>query len=294
MDGIKAHKLLFVVLIAPALIWLGVFFLWPMLSMFLLSFSEQTGLTDTTLTWSFAAYIKAFDPLYLSVVAHSLWMATLTTALCLVVGYPVAIAIAFASLRLRPILLLLVILPFWTNLLVRTYALKSVLGANGLVNSLLASLYSLVSDTPFTPLNLLFNDASVIVGLVYVYLPFMVLPLYTALEKLDRGYLEASLDLGASQWRTFWQIMVPLTLPAIVAGVMITFIPAFGALVTPALLGGTSSMMIGNLIEDQFKKANDWPFGAALSLLLVYITFILLAVQSWLGQRHALREAKRG
>jgi spermidine/putrescine transport system permease protein len=126
-----------------------------------------------------------------------------------------------------------------------------------------------------------------------VHLPFMVLPLYTALEKLDRSYLEASLDLGAGQWRTFFLIMVPLTLPAILAGAIITFIPAFGALVTPALLGGADSLMIGSLIDDQIKRANNWPLGAALSMLLVYATFLILALQSWYGERQARREELR-
>ncbi len=289
VDEWRRHIGLFTILMAPALIWLVVFFLLPLAAMFGLSFSEQSGLTETSLTWTFASYVKAFDPIYLSIIGYSIWIAAVTTIVCLVVGYPVAMAVAFAPQRWRPVLLLLVILPFWTNLLVRTYALKSVMGATGLINTVAGFLYGLVSNEPFTPFNMLFNDASVLIGLVYVHLPFMVLPLYTALEKLDRSYLEASLDLGAGQWRTFFSVMMPLTMPAIIAGAIITFIPAFGALVTPALLGAGGSM-IGTLIESQFKSANDWPFGSALSLLLVYFTFIILAGQSWLSARHAERQ----
>lgn len=286
MDEWKRHPGLFALLLAPALLWLLVFFLMPLASMFMLSFSEQTSLTDTSLTWTFTSYAQAFDPVYLKVMLYSLWIAALTTLLCLVIGYPLAMAIAFAPARWRPIMLLLVILPFWTNLLVRTYALKSTLRATGLVNTLLGY-------AGLGPFDMLYSDTSILIGLIYVHLPFMVLPLYTALEKLDRSYLEASLDLGAGQWRTFFSVMVPLTLPGIIAGCIITFIPAFGTLVTPALLGGPDSLMIGQAIESQFKSANNWPFGSALSMLLVYITFIILAVQSWFSARHAEREEKR-
>lgn len=286
MDNWRAKPLLFAILLAPAVIWLGVFFLLPLFNMFTLSFSEQAGLTDTVLTWTTSAYSKAFDMIYLKVLGYSLGVAGITTLACLLIGYPLAMAIAFATPRWRPLLLLLVILPFWTNLLVRTYALKSVLGATGLINTMIGYL-------GLGPFDMLFTDTSVLIGLVYVHLPFMVLPLYTAIEKLDRSYLEASLDLGAGQWRTFFSVMVPLTLPGIIAGAIITFIPAFGALVTPALLGGPDSLMIGNAIESQFKSANDWPFGAALSMLLVYVTFGVLALQSWLGARLTAQQEKR-
>lgn len=286
MDSIRKNPLLFAILLGPALLWLLLFFLLPLGAMFMLSVSEQTSLTETTLSWTSANYLKAFDWVYLKVILSSVWIAAITTAVCLVIGYPVAMAVAFAPPRLRPVLLLLVILPFWTNLLVRTYALKSVLGASGLVNTVLGYI-------GIGPLDMIYNTPSIIIGLVYVHLPFMVLPLYTALEKLDRSYLEASLDLGAGQVHTFFRIMVPLTMPAIVTGCIITFIPAFGALVTPALLGGPDNLMIGNLIEDLFKKANDWTFGSALSLLLVYITFVILALQSWLASRQSQREVTR-
>jgi spermidine/putrescine transport system permease protein len=188
-------------------------------------------------------------------------------------------------------------LPFWTNLLIRTYALIAVLRNEGYVNMTLnwlwnhaGGLMSLAGLKPlgdFVPLELLHNNFAVVFGLVYVHLPFMVLPLYSALDRLDRSLLEASLDLGAGHVRTILQIVVPLALPGIASGILITFIPALGAYLTPDLLGGPDSQMIANIIERQFKRANDWPFGAALSFLLLYMTFIAIALQAVLAKRNA-------
>lgn len=287
-DWRKAPKLL-ALFLAPAMLWLGLFFILPMAMMFLLSVSTQTDLTTTTLTWTLDNYLQALQPEYMATTLYSLWIAFWATVLCLVVGYPLAMAVAFAGPKLRPILLLLIILPFWTNLLVRTYALKSVMGSDGLINNILSFMFGEVS---WLPVDMLYSDTAILVGLVYVHLPFMVLPLYTALEKLDRSYMEASLDLGAGQIRTFFSVMVPLTMPSIVAGCIITFIPAFGALVTPALMGGTQAM-IGTAIEQQIKQANNWPLGSALSLVLVYITFIVLALQNaYVSRKSAKTEAR--
>jgi len=203
----------------------------------------------------------------------------------------VALAITFASDRAKTWLLLLVMLPFWTNLLIRTYALIAVLRTEGYVNWTLEFLWnrlgSIWSLEPFVPLNLLHNNAAVLFGLVYVHLPFMILPLYAALDRLDRSLIEASLDLGAGHFRTMMQIVVPIALPGILSGILITFIPALGAYLTPDLLGGPDSQMIANVIERQFKRANDWPFGAALSFLLLYLTFILIAFQALMQRRQA-------
>jgi len=218
----------------------------------------------------------------------------------LVISFPVSLAITFAPERWKPILLLLVILPFWTNLLIRTYALIAVLRTNGYLNDLLELIW-LSADSGlrilglgdwnlfgerFNRLELLYNNFAVVYGLVYVHLPFMVLPLYAALDRMDRSYIEASLDLGAGQWRTFRSVIVPLALPGIISGVIITFIPALGSYLTPDLLGGTDSQMIANVIERQFKSANDWPFGAALSFLLMYLTFFALAVKALLTRHN--------
>jgi len=207
----------------------------------------------------------------------------------------VALAVSFAPPRAKPLLLILVILPFWTNLLIRTYAMIAVLRSRGYVNLGLEELWQLASDVagglfgqplaPFTPLPLLYNDTAVVVGIVYVYLPFMVLPLYATLERLDRSYLEASLDLGAGQWRTFFSIVVPLARPGIVSGIILVFIPALGTFLISDLLGGPGRQLIGNVIERQFKDANDWPLGAAMSFILMYLAFAVLALRAMLAER---------
>ncbi len=301
MDHWRRHPLVFWLLGLPPTLWLLFFFLAPLGLIWLFSFGEKQGLVAIDLSWTWANYVRATDPLYLQIFLKSFWFAGLTTLICLVVAFPIAITITFAREKWRPVLLLIVILPFWTNLLIRTYALIAILRTKGYLNSSLewvweastATLHFLGIDATaimgerFTPLPLLYNNFAVVFGLVYVHLPFMVLPLYAALDRMDRSYLEASLDLGASQLRTFIAIMVPLALPGIVSGLIITFIPALGSFLTPDLLGGTDSQMIANVIERQFKSANDWPFGSALSFLLMYITFFALALR-------ALMTRKRG
>jgi spermidine/putrescine transport system permease protein len=182
-------------------------------------------------------------------------------------------------------------LPFWTNLLIRTYALIAVLRTEGYANftlewlwnkaGLLMALVGLQPLGEFEPLQLLYNNFAVVVGLVYVHLPFMVLPLYAALDRIDKSLMEASLDLGAGHMRTLFSVVVPLAMPGIISGIIITFVPALGAYLTPDLLGGPDSQMIANVIERQFKRANDWPFGAALSFLLMYATFAAIAFRAY-------------
>ena len=279
--------------------WLVLFFLVPLGIVWLYSFAELRGLVNMEVTGTLHNYARALDPLYLEVFGKSVVFAGLTTVVSLIVGFPVALAIVFATPRWRPVLLLLVILPFWTNLLIRTYALIAVLRVRGFANftlewfwdqsnTLLSLLglgsYQLLGER-FEPLELLYNNTAVIIGLVYVHLPFMVLPLYAALEKLDRSLIEAALDLGASQWRAFMTVVVPLSMPGIVSGAILVFIPALGSFLTPDLLGGTDSQMIANVIERQFKSANDWPFGAALSFLLMYLTFAALALRALVSRR---------
>ena len=273
---------------AAPTVWLVAFFLVPLAIIWTYSFGENTSLTQIGVTGTLANYAHAVRPLYLGIIFKSLWFAAITTLLCLVVGFPVAIAITFASEKTKVWLLLLIMLPFWTNLLIRTYALMAVLRDEGYINMGLGALWSGASHVgafighplaPFQPLELLHNNFAVVFGLVYVQLPFMVLPLYAALDRLDRSLLEASLDLGAGHLTTFARVVIPLAVPGIVSGILITFIPTIGAYLTPDLLGGPSSQMIANVIENQFKNANDWPFGAALSFLLMYMTFVAMAVQ---------------
>ena len=263
----------FALLVSPPVLWLFGFFLAPLAIIWGYSLGENVSLTEIAITGGLGNYARALKPLYLAIIGKSLGVAALTTLLCLVIGFPVAVAITFAGPRTRVWLLLLVMLPFWTNLLIRTYALMTVLRSEGSINAALGWL-------GLGPFDLLHNSFAVVFGLVYVHLPFMVLPLYAALDRLDRSLIEASLDLGAGHIATFARIVVPLALPGIVSGIIITFIPALGAYLTPDLLGGTNSLMIANIIERQFKSANDWPFGAALSFLLIYLTFAAIALQA--------------
>jgi spermidine/putrescine transport system permease protein len=297
----RQAKAAFAAIALPPLAWLLLFFLIPLAVIWAYSFGENTGPVTIDLTGTFANYLRAIEPIYLEIFWKSILIAGLTTMLCLVIGFPVALAIAFASPRTKTWLLMLIMLPFWTNLLIRTFALVAVLRENGYVNFALEWLWNnaswamtLAGFQPlgeFEPLKLLYNNAAVVVGLVYVHLPFMVLPLYSALDRMDRSLMEASLDLGAGHLRTILLVVVPLAAPGIASGVLITFIPALGAYLTPDLLGGTDSQMIANVIERQFKRANDWPFGAALSFLLMYLTFIAIAIQTTLQRRADRRGA---
>jgi spermidine/putrescine transport system permease protein len=285
----KQAKSVFATALAAPLTWLVLFFLIPLAIVWAYSFGHNEGLTEIAITGTFKNYARAIEPLYLKIFLKSAGVAALTTGLCLVIGFPVALAITFASQKAKAWLLLLIMLPFWTNLLIRTYALIAVLRNEGYINKGLEAVWSLADKVlplaPFQPLEMMHTNFAVIVGLVYVHLPFMVLPLYSALDRLDKSLLEASLDLGASHMRTLFKVVVPLALPGIASGVLITFIPALGAYLTPDLLGGPDSQMIANVIERQFKRANDWPFGAALSFLLMYLTFIAIAVQAVVGRK---------
>lgn len=290
MQDWKRNKASFGAISLGPVLWLAVFFLAPLAIVWAYSFGRNAGLTEIDISGTFANYARALEPLYLEIFGKSVVVAAITTAICLVVGFPIALGITFASPRARPWLLLAIMLPFWTNLLIRTYALITVLRTEGYVNKSLGWLWesasglkALIGLAPLSawePLPLLYNNFAVIFGLVYVHLPFMVLPLYAALDRLDKSLIEASLDLGAGHFRTITQIVAPLAAPGIISGIIITFVPALGAYLTPDLMGGPDSQMIANVIERQFKRANDWPFGAALSFLLMYATFILIALQA--------------
>ena len=305
MESWRRNPLVFWVINLPPTLWLVVFFLTPLALVWALSFGEKRGVVDIEITWTLDNYARAFDPLYLKIFLKSFRMATVTTLLCLVVGFPVAFMITFAPQKWKPWLLLLIILPFWTNLLIRTYALIAVLRTRGFVNFTLEWFWDQANGflgllglgefhllgEGYEPLGLLYNDFAVIFGLVYVFLPFMVLPLYASLDRLDRSYIEASLDLGAGQLRSFFAIVVPLAKAGIFSGVVITFIPALGSFLTPDLLGGPDSLMIANVIERQFKSANDWPFGAALSFILMYLTFFALFLRALFAKGGSAMEA---
>lgn len=284
MQDWKRQRGAFAAIAGGPVLWLLLFFIIPLAIVWAYSFGSNEGLTTIRISGTFANYARALEPLYLQIFGKSVAVAALTTLICLIVGFPIAMAISFASPKWKPWLLLLIMLPFWTNLLIRTYALLSLLGTRGVINQGLEwgwNLFGLTSSLgAFEPLPLLYNNFAVIFGLVYVHLPFMVLPLYAALDRLDKSLIEASLDLGAGHWTTITRIVAPLAAPGIISGLIITFVPALGSYLTPDLMGGTDSQMIANVVERQFKRANDWPFGAALSFLLMYATFILIALQA--------------
>jgi spermidine/putrescine transport system permease protein len=280
MQSWRQGRAAFWVLLLPPALWLAILLVVPLSIVWLFSFGENEGMTHVAITGTFEHYRKALEPLYLQIFWKSIWIAGLTTLVCLIVGFPIAMMITFASDRMKPWLLLLIMLPFWTNLLIRTYALKAVLGQDGYINASAGWVAGLFG-AEFEPWPLLFNNFAVIFGLIYVHLPFTVLPLYAALDRLNKQLIEASLDLGAGHVRTLFQIIVPLAKPGIISAVMITFVPALGSYLTPALLGGTDSQLIANVIERQFKAANNWPFGAALSFMLLYPILIYYFVRNF-------------
>ena len=303
MDSWRKNPVVFWALNVPPTFWLVVFFIIPLGLVWILSFGEKRGIVDVAITGTLDNYARALDPLYLEIFWKSIWMAALATLACLIVGYPVAFAIAFAPDRWKPLLLLALMVPFWINILIRTYALIAVFRTRGYVNFGLEWLWdrangvltfiglgeAQILGARFEPVEMLYNNFAVNMGIVYAFFPFMVLPLYANIEKLDRSYMEASLDLGAGHWRTFWSVVFPLTWHGALSGIIIVFIPALGAFFIPDLLGGTDSQLIGNVIERQFKSANDWPFGAALSFLLMYATFGALALRALIvGRKQGL------
>ncbi len=305
MESWRRHPLVFWIIGLPPTFWLVVFFLVPLTLMWIMSVSTKVGINDLDLNWTLDNYSRALGWLYLEILLKSFWMAGATTLICFAIGFPVAFAISFAPQRWKGLLLLLIILPFWTNLLIRTYALIAVLRTRGYVNFSLEWLwekangflmfvglgeYQLLGQR-FEPLELLYNNQAVLFGMTYVFLPFMILPLYAALERMDKSYIEASLDLGAGQWRTFFSVIIPLSKAGIISGIIITFIPALGAFLQPDLLGGPDSQLIANVIERQFKSANDWPFGSALSFILMYMTFGALALRAVLAKNSSAMEA---
>jgi spermidine/putrescine transport system permease protein len=296
MQDWREEKRFFLITMAPPTLWFLFFFAVPMSLVWLYSFGETTGLVGVKVSGTFSNYGRALDPLILKVLLDSIWIAGLTTFICLVAAFPIALAMTFARQNTKAWLLMLIMLPFWTNLLIRTYAMISVLGTNGLINSGASALHGLLGGLGlpmgvFEPMPLLYNKFAVIIGLVYVHLPFMVLPLYAALDRLDKSLIEASLDLGAGHFQTIMRVVVPLALPGIIAGIIITFIPALGSYLTPEMLGGPNDLMIASLIERQFKRANDWPFGSALSFLLMYITLLFFIVRAMVDKESAKKGA---
>jgi spermidine/putrescine transport system permease protein len=260
-------------LLPAAVVMLSLFFV-PLLIVLFYSLLTRGAYGGVMLPFTWDSYLRAFDWLYVSIAWRSFWIAAVSTVFCLLLGFPLALYIARHSRR-KVLLLNLVMLPFWTSFLIRTYAWMFLLRDTGLINTLLQSLHLISAPLPF-----LFNTYAVLLGLVYGYLPFMVLPLYATIERLDPAWFDAAADLGANPLVTIWKIVVPLSGPGILAGSLLVFIPCLGAYLTPDLMGGGKTVMIGNLVQNQFAASRDWPFGAAVSLLLMLTVLVVTALIS--------------
>jgi len=253
----------------PAVLWMLAFFLLPLLLVFAISFASRGLYGGVRWVFSPSNYTMILDPLYLWIYGRSILLAFATTGICLVIGYPLAYFIARAPARWQGVWLLLVIIPFWTNFLVRTYAWMFILRTEGLLNTVLLDVGMIRA-----PIEILYTDWAVLIGLVYGYLPFMVLPLYAAIERLNRSVVEAAWDLYANGWSVFWRVIFPLTKSGIIAGCLLVFIPTIGAYITPDLLGGAKTMMVGNLIQHEYLVIRDWPFGSAISFVLMALVVL--------------------
>ncbi|MEZ9523433.1 spermidine/putrescine ABC transporter permease PotB [Enterovibrio norvegicus] len=251
--------------------WLLLFVFIPNLMIIITSFLTRDDADLIEMTFTLSNYAKLLDPLYAKVVWHSFYMAAIATLLCLLIGYPFAYVIARMPERMRPFMLFMVIVPFWTNSLIRTYGLKIFLGTRGLLNEGLLTL-GLIEK----PLRIMYTEYAVMIGLVYILLPFMILPLYSSIEKLDNSYLEAAKDLGASKFQSFVKVILPLTTPGIIAGCLLVLLPALGMFYVSDLLGGAKNLLIGNVIKSQILNVRDWPFGSAASISLTVLMGLML------------------
>lgn len=272
-----------VVFLGPGLLFTAVFVAIPVLLVISYTVFERGRFGGIVYDFGFDNFTRALEPTYRKVLVSSIGVAGLTTAIALLLGYPVAYAIAQLPARWRNVCLILVVVPFWTNFLIRTYAWIILLNTQGIVNDALISM-GVVQQ----PVTLLYTRGAVVVGLVYAYLPLMILPIYASVARLDRELREASANLGATRIATFLRVTLPLSLPGVVTGCIFVFVPSLGNFVVPELLGGGKSVMVGNVIRDQFLKARDWPFGATLALFMVVLLLALFALQSVVSRRFAV------
>lgn len=281
--AVRRQTLVLSALLAPVTLVLGVFFLLPLLIIALFSFLAPGlygGVEWSFYHWNYGrifgwadGLIEIFEPIYLQILLRSLGFAAMTVVLCLLLCYPVAFWVSRLPERWRLVFLFLITLPFFSSLIVRLYAWLLILKPTGLLNAALMGLG--IVDAP---LEILYTPAAVVLGIVYVMIPFMFLPLFAAVDNLDRSLIEASLDLGATRTQTFLKVILPQTIPGIVGGAVIVFIPAVGNFIVPDVLGGAKGLMIGNLVEQQFLSARNWPFGAALSMLIMTVVLTVLLI----------------
>ncbi|SDJ64900.1 spermidine/putrescine transport system permease protein [Nonomuraea jiangxiensis] len=278
MSRSRGRRLGAFVFLSPGLTYLLVLMLVPLVLVLGTSFFQRGRFGGVVYEFTTENFGRLVDPLYLGVLGDSVRIAVLTTLLALLIGYPTAYLIARLPRKWKTVALVAIVLPFWTNFIIRIYAWIMLLNGPGLVNSGLKLL-------GLGPYELLYNDGAIVVGLLYSYLPLMVLPLYAAIERLDPQLREASANLGASAFTTFRKVTLPLTVPGVLTGSLFVFVPSFGNFVIPEMLGGSKSIMVGNLIRNQFLKARDWPFGSTLALALIAVLVVLLVAQAWAARR---------
>ncbi|HVR79089.1 MAG TPA: ABC transporter permease [Acidimicrobiia bacterium] len=266
--AIKAESRRGLLISLPAFIYLVLLFVVPLVLVFVYSFAtrDSTGLTVLE-DWNLESYKRLFTEIVLEIFVKSLVLAVVTTVICLLFSYPFAYYIATRSPRVRNLLLIFVMIPFWSNFLVRTYAWRVILGSEGPISQISLAMGG-------EPIRLLFTTTAVLIGLVYGFLPFMVLPLYAALERMDWRLVEAARDLYADGWTSFRKVTLPLSMPGVVAGSILVFIPSLGAYVTPAILGGAKTTLLGDYIVSQFLAARNWPFGSALSFAVMFVMLL--------------------
>jgi len=257
----------------PYIVWMVIFIVVPLLLVLFYSLTEGNINNPSSLSFSLKNYKRVFDVMYLNVIWKSFKLAIISTLFCLFLGYPVALIISTIKARYKNIVLLFFLVPIWMNFLLRTYAWMSILSPNGFLNRVLALI-------GLPPLNIMPGQTAVVLGMIYNFLPFMVLPIYTVLSKIDKNVLEAAMDLGANKFVTFLKVILPLSVPGIVSGITMVFMPAVSTFVISQLLGGGKELLIGNLIEQQFTVQRDWHFGSALSIILMFMILISMAIMS--------------
>lgn len=259
------------VLAWPYVFWIILFTILPLLIIVLFSFTEKTEMGSIKMVFTLENYRKFFQPLYLNVLKRSVILAVVSTVMCLIVGYPMAYIMSRAPRKKRNLMATLFVLPLWTNFLLRTYAWMGLLREQGLINEFLKAI-GLIER----PLQLLYNNGAVVMGMVYNFLPFMVLPIYSVLVKLDDSLLEAAQDLGANDVKVFRKVIFPLSLPGVATGIYMVFMPAVSTFVLSDLLGGSHTILLGNLIENQFRNARNWQFGSAISVIMLLFIVVTM------------------
>ncbi|MDI3480829.1 MAG: spermidine/putrescine transport system permease protein [Tepidanaerobacteraceae bacterium] len=257
--------------LSPIIIWVILFIVLPLALVIIISFMSRGTYGNIEYKFTLENYMRMFNGLYGKILWRSLVISFLTTVFCIIFGYPFAYFVANVEKKYRSMLLMMIIIPFWTNSLIRTYAWIILLRTQGIINFVLLRL-GIIDE----PLKLLYNNGTILLGLIYALFPFMVMPLYASIEKLDHTYLEVASDLGAKPWNAFLKVTLPLTMPGVITGSILVFIPTLGYFFIPDLLGGSKIMLVSNLIKNQFLTARDWPFGSALSIILIILTLVLI------------------